>query len=151
MIADRRAHFREGLSTLYQPFYDKLCAKLGPEWQPYSGLRTFDEQSALFAKGRSQPGGIVTNAKAGESAHNYGCGSDWTIFENGEPVWLKKEDPRWKIYIDAVTSVGLRPGAEFGDIDHNELRLDCDWKHVLLAYDVGRMIGAQQKIEASMA
>lgn len=148
---ERRAHFRQGLSSTYLPFYDSLCGVLGPEWQPYFGVRTFDQQTALYAQGRTGPGGIVTNARAGESAHNYGCGSDWTYFYNDQLVWLKKEDPLWQIYINAVTKVGLRPGAEFGDIDHNELRLDCDWKHVLLAYNAGNMTSAQDKIAQSLA
>ena len=64
---------------------------------------------------------------------------------------LKKEDPRWKEYIDAVTSVGLRPGVEFGDVDHNELRLTCSWGDVLLVYGQTNMTGAQQMIESNLA
>lgn len=152
--ADRRAHFRDGLSSLYLPFYDALCAKLGPEWQPYSGCRDFASQDALYAKGRTVmpigPGHIVTNAKGGQSAHNYGAGTDWTWFDGETLVWLTKEDPRWQEYHDAITAVGLRPGAEFGDVDHNELRLDCDWPHILLAFQQGGMTAAQQKIEEAL-
>jgi peptidoglycan L-alanyl-D-glutamate endopeptidase CwlK len=36
------------------------------------GLRTFEEQDALYAQGRTKPGKKVTNAKAGQSIHNYG-------------------------------------------------------------------------------
>jgi len=36
------------------------------------GLRTWAEQDALYAQGRTAPGKIVTNAKAGQSYHNYG-------------------------------------------------------------------------------
>ena len=36
------------------------------------GLRTFEEQDELYAKGRSKSGDVVTNAKGGESNHNYG-------------------------------------------------------------------------------
>lgn len=48
-------------------------------------LRTFSEQDALFAQGRTKPGKIVTNAKAGLSYHNYGlaCFDEQTrIFTN---------------------------------------------------------------------
>ncbi len=151
---NRRAHFRVGLSSLYLPFYDALCAELGPEWQPYQGVRTVDEQNGLYAKGRTTapigPEHIVTNAKGGYSAHNYGCATDWVFYDNGVLTWLKKEDPRWQSYIDAVRKVGLRPGVEFGDIDHNELRLNCDWAHVLLAYQQGGMTAAQQKIQMAL-
>lgn len=39
-------------------------------------LRTFAEQDALFAQGRSKPGNRVTNAKGGQSYHNYGLAID---------------------------------------------------------------------------
>jgi peptidoglycan L-alanyl-D-glutamate endopeptidase CwlK len=39
-------------------------------------LRTFAEQDALYAQGRTKPGQIVTQAKAGLSYHNYGLAID---------------------------------------------------------------------------
>jgi peptidoglycan L-alanyl-D-glutamate endopeptidase CwlK len=39
-------------------------------------LRTFAEQDALFAQGRSKPGKRVTNARGGQSYHNYGLAID---------------------------------------------------------------------------
>jgi len=39
-------------------------------------LRTFAEQDALFAQGRTKPGAIVTKAKGGQSYHNYGLAID---------------------------------------------------------------------------
>lgn len=152
---ERRLKFRAQLSTTYLPYYDALCALLPVEWQPYSGMRDFDAQDQLYALGRTRgmigPGYIVTHAKGGESPHNYGCATDWTVFEAGKPVWMLREDPRWKIYMDTVVVAGLRSGAEFGDVDHNELRLDCDWKHILLAYQAGNMTRAQDKIVESLS
>lgn len=154
LAGERRAHFRQGLSTLYLPFYDALCSTLSSSWQPYSAGRDFAAQDFLFAQGRTvAPIGIqhrVTNARGGESAHNYLCGSDWTWFEGETLCWLTKEDPRWKEYVDAVTRTGLRPGAEFGDVDHNELKLSCSWPQVLLHYKQGGMTQAQQHIQANM-
>lgn len=40
------------------------------------GLRTIDEQNALYAQGRTKPGARVTNAKGGTSWHNYGVAID---------------------------------------------------------------------------
>ena len=51
------------------------------------GLRTFAEQDALFAQGRSKKGQIVTNAKGGQSNHNYGLAVDLCPFVNGKPQW----------------------------------------------------------------
>jgi peptidoglycan L-alanyl-D-glutamate endopeptidase CwlK len=39
-------------------------------------LRTFEEQNALYAQGRTKPGKIVTKARGGESMHNYGLAVD---------------------------------------------------------------------------
>jgi peptidoglycan L-alanyl-D-glutamate endopeptidase CwlK len=39
-------------------------------------FRTFAEQDALYAQGRTKPGKIVTNAKGGQSYHNYGLAID---------------------------------------------------------------------------
>src|SRR5262245_44450853 len=45
------------------------------------GSRTFKEQDALFAIGRTKPGHIVTNARGGFSNHNFGVAWDIGIFE----------------------------------------------------------------------
>lgn len=50
--------------------------------------RTMDEQAALYAKGRTAPGSIVTNAKPGESAHNYGLAVDVVPLVSGKPEWV---------------------------------------------------------------
>lgn len=39
-------------------------------------LRTFAEQDALYAQGRTAPGAKVTNARGGQSFHNYGLAID---------------------------------------------------------------------------
>ena len=39
-------------------------------------LRTFAEQNALYAQGRTKAGAKVTNAKGGQSYHNYGLAID---------------------------------------------------------------------------
>ena len=43
----------------------------------YCGRRTMEEQAALYQKGRTTKGKIVTKAKPGESYHNYGLAFDW--------------------------------------------------------------------------
>lgn len=154
LAADRRAHFREGLSSIYLPFYDALCSLLGPEWQPYSGMRDFQAQDALYAKGRTSPPiGIqhrVTKAKGGQSAHNYGCATDWTRFEGETLLWLKEGDPLWAEYRKNVDRAGLYWGGSFGDVDHNEVKMACDWPHVLLCFQQGGMTAAQNHISENM-
>jgi hypothetical protein len=51
------------------------------------GLRTFAEQDELYAQGRTKPGQIVTQARGGESNHNYGLAADLCPFVNGKPDW----------------------------------------------------------------
>jgi peptidoglycan L-alanyl-D-glutamate endopeptidase CwlK len=57
-------------------------------------LRTFPEQTALYAKGRTKSGKIVTNAKAGESYHNYGLALDFCLLLKGgkEVSWDRNKD-----------------------------------------------------------
>lgn len=148
---ERRSKFRQGLSSLYIPHYDALCGLLGPEWQPYSGFRTFIEQDRLYAQGRqgdTRP--TVTDAKGGESPHNYGCATDWCLWgPDGQPIWPDKASPDWRPYLQAIEKVILRPGSEFMDYPHNELIIHCSWKHVYLAFKQNGMVAAQQKIQES--
>jgi peptidoglycan L-alanyl-D-glutamate endopeptidase CwlK len=43
------------------------------------GLRTFAEQDAIYAQGRTKQGPVVTNARGGMSFHNYGVAIDFVI------------------------------------------------------------------------
>ena len=62
----------------------KVCHERSLDVRIISGLRSFAEQDALFEKGRSKPGKIVTNARAGQSWHNYGLAFDVGVFEGAE-------------------------------------------------------------------
>ena len=77
----------------------------------YCGFRSFEEQSALYAKGRTSGGRIVTKAKAGESYHNYGLAFDWV------PVKPTPKDPKmFTADWDDQTAykVGEQAGITFG-------------------------------------
>lgn len=52
-----------------------------------STYRDNESQNALYAQGRTTPGKIVTNAKAGSSWHNWRCAVDVVPLRNGKPVW----------------------------------------------------------------
>jgi peptidoglycan LD-endopeptidase CwlK len=58
--------------------YEEICSRLtGNVICRFAyTLRTFAEQDALFAQGRSKPGKRVTNARGGQSFHNYGLAVD---------------------------------------------------------------------------
>lgn len=72
-----------------------------------SGLRTYAEQDALYAKGRTKPGPKVTNARGGYSNHNFGIAFDIGVFDGSRYV---PESPRYK----AVGALGLELGLEWG-------------------------------------
>lgn len=52
-----------------------------------STYRDNDSQNALYNQGRTTKGNIVTNAKAGESFHNYRCALDFAPIVNGKIDW----------------------------------------------------------------
>lgn len=52
-----------------------------------STYRDAESQNALYAQGRTAPGKIVTNAKAGQSWHNHRCAIDVVPVVNGKAVW----------------------------------------------------------------
>src|SRR4030088_3519409 len=71
-----------------------------------STLRSPMEQEALYAQGRTSPGRIVTNAKPGQSAHNYGLAIDVVPIVNGKPDW-SGADPVWETIGKLGQAAGL--------------------------------------------
>lgn len=72
-----------------------------------SGSRTYAEQDALYAKGRTEPGDKVTNAKGGYSNHNFGMAFDIGVFSGNKYL---PDSPKYK----AVGTLGLELGLEWG-------------------------------------
>jgi peptidoglycan L-alanyl-D-glutamate endopeptidase CwlK len=73
-----------------------------------SGTRTYAEQDALYARGRNgDPSKPVTNAKGGQSNHNFGVAWDIGIFARGTYRSASL------LYAKAA-KVGLAPGIEWG-------------------------------------
>jgi len=63
------------------------CKAQGIDVLITSTLRDNESQNALYAQGRTTAGNIVTNAKAGQSFHNYGCAFDFVPLVNGKAMW----------------------------------------------------------------
>ena len=92
------------------------------------GLRTFEEQDALYAQGRTTPGKIVTNAKGGDSWHNYGLSIDFCLLRQGNQIsWNRDEDmdhdgqKDWHEVVDLFLSKGFEWGGNwtsFPDYPH---------------------------------
>jgi peptidoglycan L-alanyl-D-glutamate endopeptidase CwlK len=81
--------------------------QLGATVRIICGNRTYTEQDALYAQGRSKPGRIVTNARGGWSNHNFGTAWDVGIFKGGKYL---DDSPLYK----TLGSVGQSLGLEWG-------------------------------------
>ena len=64
-----------------------LCKHEGIDLLVTSTYRDIESQNALYAQGRTTPGKIVTNAKGGDSFHNWRCALDVVPLVNGKPDW----------------------------------------------------------------
>lgn len=107
----------------------KVCDKQNLKMRIVQGYRTFEEQDALYAQGRTKAGTKVTNAKGGQSYHNYGLAIDIVLLidkdKNGS-----FETASWDIKTDfdadgksdwiEVVNIFKRYGFEWGG----------DWKFV---------------------
>jgi RHS repeat-associated protein len=84
-LLDRRTE--NNLATLAEPV-QKMArsllyharADLGMDVRVIRGTRTYAEQDALYAQGRTAPGKLVTNAPSGYSYHNFGVAFDVGLF-----------------------------------------------------------------------
>lgn len=97
------------------------------------GYRSIQEQNDLYAQGRTKPGKIVTNAKGGQSFHNFGVAFDIAIDKNGTLsgglTWDAKVDvnandkPDYEEVGVLGESVGLEWGGRwhFVDLPHFQL------------------------------
>jgi hypothetical protein len=89
-------------------------ATLGIKFRVSQALRTIAEQNGLYAKGRTAPGGIVTNAKGGSSYHNYGLAFDVVIIRNGAAVW---KDPGYRKLSSIASKYGFFWGGNFKSLN----------------------------------
>ncbi|MBC2190549.1 M15 family metallopeptidase [Listeria booriae] len=88
-------------------------------------FRSKAEQDALYAQGRTKPGQIVTNAKGGQSNHNYGVAVDLCLYtDDGKNVVWETTSKRWLRVVTIAKSVGFKWGGDwtsFKDYPHFEL------------------------------
>lgn len=91
-----------------------------------SGLRTAAQQDALYAQGRTTPGHVVTNAKSGQSMHNYGLAADIVPYLSGQTGNLnwQAETPQFAAMVAALKQQGLVWGGDWAsikDYDHFQM------------------------------
>lgn len=71
--------------------------------------RSTAAQNALYAKGRTAPGKVVTNARGGYSWHNFGLAADYAFIIGGKVTW----DGPWGIFGAVARSCGLEWGGDW--------------------------------------
>ena len=115
MASRKLSDLHPDVQPLAQKFLDK-CAAENIDILVTCTYRSPKEQNILYAQGRTTPGKIVTNAKAGQSNHNHEIGGlpaskalDVVPLRAGKPVWGTKGDDLnlWMRVAEIGESVGL--------------------------------------------
>ena len=115
-------------------FINAAQTRLGVNLRVTQSLRTNAQQNILYAQGRTTPGNIVTNARGGESYHNYGLAFDLVVMRNGQPVWDRLPDN--------IGALGASFGFEWG----GDWRTFQDYPHFQMTFgqDIMQLQGLQQ-------
>lgn len=74
------------VKDLCEKFISK-CKEQGINILITSTYRDKESQDALYAQGRTSPGNKVTNAKGGQSFHNWRVAFDFVPLVNNKPDW----------------------------------------------------------------
>lgn len=84
--------------------------------------RTYAQQDALYAKGRTASGSVVTNARGGQSNHNFALAVDvFPLWEDGKLHMDVKSDQKNIKILKKIAPIGKGIGLEWGG----------DWKSII--------------------
>jgi len=126
----------EGLHPTVKQAAEKLleeCKRRNINVVITEGYRSFERQAELYARGRTTPGNIVTNARPGESYHNYGLAIDYALKDkNGKVYWNVDKD--WLSVAEIGKSLGFSWGGDwkgFKDYPHLEMTFGLTIKDLL--------------------
>lgn len=116
-------------------------------------LRTFKEQNELYEQGRSKLFDIngkrlgkVTNAKGGQSFHNYGLALDIVLIDGAKAYWDTVKDfdndgdPDWMEIVNIFQRNGWEWGHSFNDDPHFQKTLGYTWNQLFDKYNQGDFI-----------
>ena len=104
------------------------------------GLRTISEQDALYSIGRSIQGKVVTNAKGGQSYHNYGLAIDFCLLKKDGGVSFNIKDDLdqdgqadWMEVVEEFAKKGWTWGGtwKFADTPHFEKTFGYNFHQLL--------------------
>lgn len=86
------------------------------------GYRSKAEQDALYAQGRTKPGKIVTNAKGGQSNHNFGIAVDFCLTNEAGTIANYTVNSDWRRVAAIAKSMGFAWGGDWkGFVDNPHL------------------------------
>ncbi|MGO4548494.1 M15 family metallopeptidase [Paenibacillus sp. 2TAB23] len=96
------------------------------------GFRSSEEQDAIYAKGRTAEGNVVTQVQGGHSYHNYGLAIDFALrTKQGEVVWDMKYDGNkngkadWMEVVAIAKRLGFAWGGDWDNFpDYPHLQMD---------------------------
>jgi len=96
------------------------------------GFRDSEQQEQLYAQGRTAPGSVVTQARGGESYHNYGLAVDFALKNKaGQAIWDMTYDGNgngkadWMEVVDLAKDLGFDWGGDWpGFKDYPHLQMD---------------------------
>jgi peptidoglycan LD-endopeptidase CwlK len=124
-IDERSERNIKTLNQKVQPLARKLietAVAQGINVKVIAGLRTYAEQDALYAQGRTKPGQIVTKAKGGQSNHNFGVALDVGIFTVDGKKYLGESPDYAKVGVIGE-SLGLSWGGRWNFVDEPHFEL----------------------------
>lgn len=76
-------------------------------------FRSWDEQDMLYLQGRQTNGNVVTNARGGDSYHNWGLAFDCLLYKNGREIF---NGPDFQLMVDLAKNQGFEWGGDFKSI-----------------------------------
>lgn len=140
--SDRKiATLHPKIQAAAKEFIIRAEKELGIKLRVTSGFRSWTEQTELYNQGRTTAGKKVTNAKAGESLHNFGLAIDLVEIKNGQALW---KNPNW----DKIAALGKQIGftwggdwSSFKDLPHFEMRFGRSLSQLQQLYTSGKRSG----------
>ncbi|AZS49230.1 peptidoglycan L-alanyl-D-glutamate endopeptidase precursor [Bacillus phage vB_BpsS-140] len=89
-----------------------------------SGYRSIADQDKLYAQGRTTSGSIVTNARGGQSYHNFGLAVDYFLVSADGKTALWTINAEWRRVATIAKSLGFEWGGDwssFKDYPHLQM------------------------------
>ena len=109
------------------------------KWVITSGRRTMAEQLKLYKQGRTAPGKVVTNARPGSSAHNFGLAADLAPMRRDGRIWWEAPKSVWQKLADIAREMGMVSGFYFKTIYDAPHVEDAGWKTVQAKWKAGEI------------